>query len=778
MALAGTAARSQTTAADSQAVPAPGSSAAAVSIAKGAFGASPNGRPALTMPNATPSENPVGDGQGPLANNQVAFTADTIDYDYEHHIVIASGDVWMIREGNRLRADQVIWNRDTGEVRASGNVAITNPQGDVAYGSDVMLTDTIKDGVTQNLLLVLENGGRMAAQTGTRKDGIYTLNHAAYTPCDVGDSAGCPKNPIWEITAARVVYDPARHRVSYRDARLTFLGAPIMWLPAFSHPDGSNQGGASGLLVPDISYTGRNGLQIATPYYIQLAPNRDLTLTPYVFSGVLPMMEAEYRSLDSNGAWRVQAYATKSTRNTSDTGPGSPSFRGYIEANGTYQLGPDWTVSASIRAVTDKTFLQRYDINYDDRLRSTVKAERIDDDSYLSISAWEFETLVPGLQQKAQPIALPVLDYRKLVPEDLLGGTVTFEANTLGISRLEGQDTQRAFVSAQWDKWLLTPWGQMVTFTLFGRGDVYHTSNVLATPIALYQGLPGWRDRAIGAAAVDVRWPFIGQFMTGTQQITPRVQLVGSPKTADLSIPDEDSRAIDLQDTNLFALNRFPGYDRWEDDVRVTYGVQYALDLPHFSLNSEIGQSYRIVTPSNIAEGIDGIGIFPQGTGLSSRTSDIVARATARYGSFLSLTDRIRLDKDTLAVRSNEIDATLGSQQTYLEVGYLRLNRDINPLVEDLRDHDELRLGARVALLKHWSLYGSTTLDLSGNDNNTVINPTVDQTIDPVQSRVGLAYSDDCFEFSVSWRRYFTAVGDARQGDTIQFRLAFKNLGR
>ena len=748
-----------------------------VNVATGAFGAQPDGRPALVPPNPPPAFG-IGGNTGPLANNEVAFTADTLDYDYRAHIVVASGDVRMIRQGNRLRADKVEWNRDTGEVHAMGNVAISNPQGDITYGRDLQLTDTLKDGVIEDLLLVLENGGRMAATTGGRANGIYTLTHAAYTPCDVTDSKGCPKDPIWKITATRVVYDPNRHRLSYRDARLTFLGVPILWLPAFSHPDGSGQGGSSGLLVPDISYNGRNGFQVATPYYIQFAPNRDLTITPYIFTAVLPMLEAEYRSLDTHGAWRIQAYATESTRASNDVTPGSRSFRGYLEATGTYQLGPYWTVSTSIRAATDKTFLRRYDINDDDRLRSTIKAERIDADSYFSIAGWEFETMVPGARQKAQPIALPALDYRLRVPEHVLGGTFTFEANSLAITRIEGQDTQRAFASAQWEKWLLTPLGQQVTFTAYGRGDIYHSTDNLQTSTVIYQGAPGWEGRGIGAIAADVRWPFVGDFLSGTQRITPRVQLVASPKTRNLAIPNEDARAIDLEDSNLFALNRFPGYDRWEDGARVTYGFEYALDLPHLSLRSVVGQSYRFYTPSDIASGAAGLGILPPGTGLSGKTSDIVGRTTLRYGSFLSVTHRFRVDKNSFAVRRNEIDATLGSRQTYFEAGYLKLNRHISSTIEDLRDHEELRLGGRLALLKRWSLYGSTTLDLSNNKSAMVLDPSITQNGDTVKSRVGLAYEDDCFEFSVSWRRDYTSIGDARRGNTIQFRLAFKNLGR
>jgi LPS-assembly protein len=705
----------------------------------------------------------------PLGNDEVAFTANGLDYDYDAQIVTATGDVRMIRQGNHLRADRVVWDRKSGKAHAYGNVAIQNPQGDVVYGDSVELTDQLKDGVVQDMLLVLENGGRMAARQGERKDGVYHLSRASYSPCDVTADNGCPKQPLWEITAAHVTYDPSRHRISYRDARLRFLGLPIAWLPAFSHPDGSGQGGNSGLLVPNITFNSVNGLEVATPYYIQLAPNRDLTVTPHVYSKVMPLMEAQYRALNSYGAFQIHGYATDSTRVPNDQASGSRSFRGYIEGNGRYQIDPYWSVNTSIREVTDKTFLRRYSISDDDRLRSTVNVDRIDTDSYLSIAAWQFRTLVLGQSQSRQPIAIPVIDYRKRIPEHLLGGTFTLQANTLGITRDEGQDTQRAFAGAQWEKWLLTPLGQQVTFTAYGRADVYHSDANDLTPTVIYQGEPGWQTRAVAALAMDVRWPFVGEFLGGTQRITPRVQIVASPHARNLEIPNEDARAIDLEDSNLFALNRFAGYDRWEGDRRITYGAEYDLDLPRFSLRSVIGQSYRL----------GGTGaIFPDGTGLSGKTSDIVGRATVRYGSFVSFTERFRLDRSNLAIRRNEADVTVGSSKTYLEVGYIHLNRHIDPSIEDLRDHEEVRVGGRVALLKRWSLYGSTTINLTGPSADPTDLTNTSDGFDPVQSRVGLAYEDDCFAFSINWHRDYNAFGDGRRGSTIQLQLAFKNLGR
>jgi hypothetical protein len=144
----------------------------------------------------------------------------------------------MERQGNRLRADTVVWNRKTGKVVASGNVAVTNPQGDVAYGDSINLTDTLKDGVVQNMLVVLEQGGRLAARQGTRQDnGTITLDHAAYTPCNVVDSSGCPKEPSWKITAVRVTYRPDKERIYYKGAEFHLFGLAVP-LPAFSNPVG------------------------------------------------------------------------------------------------------------------------------------------------------------------------------------------------------------------------------------------------------------------------------------------------------------------------------------------------------------------------------------------------------------------------------------------------------------------------------------------------------------------------------------------------------------
>src|SRR3546814_20270397 len=94
---------------------------------------------------------------------------------------------------------------------------------------------------------------------------------------------------------------------------------------------------------------------------------------------------------------------------------------------------------------------------------------------------------------------------------------------------------------------------------------LYHSDENILTETAIYRGTSGWETRGIAAAAIDVRWPFIGEAFGGTQKITPRVQIVAAPKLAHLSVPNDDARAVELADSTLFALNRFPGYDRFDD---------------------------------------------------------------------------------------------------------------------------------------------------------------------------------------------------------------------
>lgn len=722
----------------------------------------------LCLPLAAQAQDaPQPTAEAVVEDQAIAFEADGATYDYNADLIAVFGNVVLRRDGQSVRADRLTWDRKSGKIVAEGNIRMVDADGNQLFGDRIELTEELKAGAMENMLLVLREGGRLAAnRTERAEDGSILLHDAVYSACAVEDESGCPRNPSWRIVARRVFYDPEAREVRFSGGRLELFGAPLIPLPHLVvSTDGSPR---SGFLIPDVRFSASNGVEVSGTWYQRLAENRDLALTGYVYTESLPMIRAQYRALNPDGAYQITGYATRSERISVGPTPvgAKDEFRGYLFANGRYQFDPRWSLTFSGRVTTDRTFLRRYDISRDDRLRSMVDLERIGRDSYLSIAGWATQTLRVGERQGLVPVALPVIDYRHRIADPILGGRIELQANSLAITRTSGQDTQRAFASARWDLRRITPLGQEVTLTALVRGDVYHSDENASTATAIYRGNPGWEARGLATAALDVKWPLVGAFAGGTQVLTPRLQVVASPTLRNLAVPNEDARAIDLEDSNLFALNRFPGYDRIEDGVRFTYGFDWQWERPGWRVSTTFGQSYRLTTRPTL---------LPSGTGLSERWSDVVGRTEVRWRDVVKLTHRFRLDKDNLAVRRNEFDLAVGTRRTYVEAGYLRLNRNVGATIEDLRDREELRLAARVGFASYWSVFGSGVFDLTGQSEDPT-SLTADG-YQPLRTRLGAAYEDDCLEIGLTWRRDYVATGDARKGNTYQFYFALKNLG-
>ncbi len=320
------------------------------------------------------------DGAIAKPGDVIDFAADALDYSEDEQVVTATGHVAINRDRYALTADTVIYNRTSGQVEARGNVTTTDPQGNKAYGDRVIVTESLRDGAIDNILLVLADGGRLAARSGVRVNGVSVLNQAIYSPCHVEGSDGCPKQPVWSIKAVRITHDPVKHRISYRDARLEILGKPILFLPAFSHPDGSS-GRASGLLVPEIEIRNTIGFGVGVPYHFDLGPDRDLTVKPWVFTEVKPALDIRARQLFAAGPVQLHAYFTYG--DVIDYAPDGVTTvdrgqrpRGYFELNGQLQHDAEWRSTFLVRLSSDDTFDRRYGLDYDDSLRSTYNLER------------------------------------------------------------------------------------------------------------------------------------------------------------------------------------------------------------------------------------------------------------------------------------------------------------------------------------------------------------------------------------------------------------------
>ena len=132
------------------------------------------------------------------------LTADEVTYDEELDIATARGNVEISQGLRVLRADTVSYNRRTNVVTASGNVSLREPSGEVLFADYFEVTDQMREGVAQNLRVLLADQARLAAVSGSRSEGNLTAaRKAVYSACEL-----CREDPtrapLWQIKAARV----------------------------------------------------------------------------------------------------------------------------------------------------------------------------------------------------------------------------------------------------------------------------------------------------------------------------------------------------------------------------------------------------------------------------------------------------------------------------------------------------------------------------------------------------------------------------------------------
>jgi LPS-assembly protein len=719
--------------------------------------------PALCTPGAKAQTKDAGD--------PIDYTADVLTVTRDADRIEASGDVRATSGDHRLRADSVEWDRRAGTITAVGDIAMDDGKGDKLYAERAVLDEQMRDGTVVEPLLTMEGNRRLAGRSGVRKDGITTLNEARYTACHVVDADGCPKEPFWTITATRIVHDERRHRISYCDPRLNVLGVPVLWLPGLSHSDGSAAGNASGLLVPDITYSATKGLEFAQPYYWQTRPDRDLTVTPHVYSGVLPMVEARYRALFPSGALSIGGSFTRATRlpaNVLDPNDDVPKggIRGSVDAVARFQLGPQWSVNASLRFASDRSYLRRYDLSGDDRLRSIATVERIDRDSYLSAAAYGFQILSFSDTVEDQVLAAPVFEYRRRLTPNGLPGTLELAGSGALLSRDDGQSVARVGTVATWNVRRVDGGGRVWSVTGVAKADGYRVSTAIdATPVD-YRGRPGLAGRAIAAVALDVRWPLIAPLAGGTQTVTPRLQFASSETAGSGVLPNEESRSADLDMSSLFAINPLPGQDRWAGGTRLTYGVDWRLDRAGWAVTAGVGQMFFLRRP---------IAGLRDDVGLGGRTSDVVADASLRVGKRWQFSGHARFDDRSGVLRRVDAQASWSAGPAEPFVSYSQADRgDVAGSGERIADYEEVAAGLRLRVARYWTASGGTVVNLQKRGDDPL---SFGSGFQPVRQRLALDYDDDCVSIGLVWRREYDTTGNAG-GNTFRLRFVIRTLGR
>lgn len=683
----------------------------------------------------------------------VLFQADRLTYDTKGRIIRLTGNVEIYSDGRTLTADQVAYDQNTGIVAADGNVVVRESTGETLTADHVQLTGDLRDGVIENIGFILDKHTRLAAAKGTREKGSRNvLESAVFSPCEVCIEDG-QSEPLWQIKAVRVIWDQLEKRITYEDATFEFFGTPIATIPSFSHADFTvkNQ---SGFLAPTGGRSSDLGYFVEVPYHFALDPSYDLTLGAMIATQVNPVLKAEFRQRTETGAYYLSGSLTYDDA-FDDLGlrTGRETAYGHLFGRGRFKISETTSWGFDIERTSNDTYLKRYEISDTDRLTSRAYWEWRHGRSYATVSAYAFQGLRASDIGGLTPFVLPEAVLHYVMDDTVFGGEVAFDASLLTLTRPKGEDTQRASAGASWDRPFILDDGQAITLFASARGDLYRLTD--PDPIAN----PGVEDgdiygRVTGYAGVDIRWPFVRQTEDGyTQIIEPIAQFIAAPYgDGPDQIPNEDSLSLEFDDTNLFNPVKFTGLDLVETGPRANVGLRVAEYFPN-------GGSLEVVGGFEFRADDDPA--FQGSTGLGETQSDIVSRISFTPWPGMTIVNRLRLDKDDFSVRRNEVYVQGTGSFYEIDASYLKLEND--PTLTGLGPREEISILSRVYVADYWSFIGGLRRDLEGDKM--------------IESRLAIAYEDECSFFELGFRRRFTRDRDAEPSTTVILSIRLKALG-
>jgi LPS-assembly protein len=458
------------------------------------------------------------------------------------------------------------------------------------------------------------------------------------------------------------------------------------------------------------------------------------------------MLEGEYRQRWEHGGMWLQASVTD-TPYGGLSGTQNQVYSSLFGA-GIIPITDTWHAGYDVQLTSNETYLNLYDLSQYDRLNNDLFLEGFSGRSHFEITGYFFQGLRATDVNSQFPVVLPLVDYSYIPLDDVLGGTVRFDLNTAVISRQIGQEDQRLTGELNW-KWpFVTPDGQLITFIADARGDVYRVSDA---PVTLSDKSDYYLSRGLPYAALDWRWPFASPPVFGASSlvVTPIAQLIYAPYGGNpANVPNEDSTDFQLDDTDIFSINRLPGYDLVETGPRANVGILANLIYPSGSVDFLLGQALRLKPDP----------IFAADSGLSGTRSDFVGRVTVNFLPHLSVTERVDVDSSTGTLDRNEvyIDAMYG--RTTLELSYLKLPEEEVTL--GLGSREEINGQATVALWNNWIAYAGAERDLAANEM--------------LASEFGLGYEDECLGVSLSYRRTYTTDRNVPPETAWVFRIELK----
>jgi LPS-assembly protein len=559
--------------------------------------------------NAAPTNTPAAQ---PATGGNIEVTADSAEAEVGEGKGRAKlrGNV-EVRQGDRtMRTDAAEVDRDGGTVKSEGHIDFLDPLVHVTGASGTYSQERGAEFRDAQFSLRQRSARGTAQDLALTPQGMVNLSGVTFTTCPPHDNS-------WQIRARSIDLDTQNKIGTGRDARIDFMGVPLMYLPWLSFPLSSER--KSGFLFPGIGNTSSSGAQVSVPYYWNIAPNADFTFEPIIYSK---------RGVDLGGDFR---FLTERQRGELDWNylPYDRTYgasRSRVQLVDVAELPADLRLNINAENVSDREYFE--DFSQGPEGASTAFIERRATVSYrgehwrVDTEAQEYQTIDYTLAETDRPYArvprIAIDAYDSLGSNGLL--RYGFTSEVVNFQHVEAPvvvtEGWRADVMPQVALDLTGP-GYFLRPAFAWRGTQYELTKLAPSQL---ERSP---SRTLPITSVDTGLVFERPSGSRNQRkltLEPRILYLDVPYRDQTQLPVFDTAVPDLNPVQLFRTNRYVGADRVSDANQVSFGItSRLLDAQNGQqfIAGTFGQTYYFQTPRVT---------LPGETPLTGKRSDLVAQ--------------------------------------------------------------------------------------------------------------------------------------------------------
>lgn len=678
----------------------------------------------------------------------------------ENNVLELSGDVSLEKGYQQLHADKVTYQRDTQQLTLEGNILIREPNLFIRAGK-AQISQEDGSGVIEPADYVMheQHIRGSAKQIARKSDETFVMSQASYTHCE-------PGNESWNLRASSIKLDREEGVGTAKHARVELGGVPVFYSPYLQFPIDDRR--RSGLLWPSYANTSQGGFDIALPYYLNLAPNYDATVTPRYITDRGMVTELEGRHLSEWGSWVASGSYIADDKETGND-------RWLIGVKEKGKLGDRWTSHVDFTRVSDEAFFNDLStrglaIQRETHLDQLAQVNYWGQDWRFSAKFHQFQTIESTISENNRPY--------KLLPQVTLTRNSYAQAFTPHYSfysqytyfehdlRTSGQ---RVYLEPgvsypmEWLAGFVKPSLKLrhASYLIddpedFAANNDDKTVGYTVPSVVLDSGLFFERDLTVGGSSYQ-------------QTLEPRFFYLYTKETDQSDIPLFDTTPLTFGFHQLFRERRFAGYDRIGDANQATLGLtsRFIDDEGNQKLSMSLGQIYyfrdRVVSTTTAID----------------KTGSSVIAGELEYRP----TDQMRLTSSVLWDREQDSLNEAGFQYQYqpqndmlFNLSY-RFRRD-NPTFDAggqliLETIQQVDFSAVFPVGENWRAFLRWQYDLERDDD---INDA-----HTIEDMLGVEYSNCCWDFRLVYQRGLDGTTDLngknKREHAIYFQFVLRGLG-